>query len=846
MKDYSPTLPATTPPPELSASISPRETTARSLAPTTRRLNSSLSSSTKLWSQSSRTPSGAPIGKLALLAITVVDPAVGSGHFVVAAARRIAAALATVRMGDSEPGPQALRAATADVIERCIYGVDVNDLAIEITKVALWLEAFDGSRPFPFLDAHLKVGNSLLGTTPALLRENIPDVAFTAIGDDNKIWTRKLKARNKAERERHAGQFTMFDSSTLEVETVALTKKARVLEDTPASTLEQARARADAWRRLEEDPELAQRKLAADAWCAAFVQRKSPSHGQGITHDTIQRIVENPGKAPAAVLATVREMAQQYRFFHWHLEFPGIFTVPDSDTAGVDAGTGWHGGFSCVIGNPPWERVKIQDKEFFAAVGRNDIAEARTAAIRSEMVDVLEIEHPALYEAYQAALRASDGASHLLLHSGRYPLTGRGDVNVYSVFAETFRTVISPAGVAGIITPTGLATDKMTAPFFANTLKNGRLIAFYDFENEAKIFPGVHHAFRFAVTAMAGPTRSTERTRFAFLARRLADVPDRRFELTADEVISLNPNTGTLPIFRTRTDADITLGIYRRHPVLIRDVTADGNPWHLSFARLFDMTNDSNLFHLEDDLGDMVFDGWSYAGQTDFLPLYEAKMLGHFDHRYSTYDGATQAQLNLGSLPRPTAREHDDPGMEPLARYWVARPKVTAALDGKWDREWLLGWRDITNMGNERTFVPSVLPRSAVGNSFLVALPSIPQLGIQLHAVWSSLVFDFVARRKLSGSHMNYFTVKQLACPTPTTFAKRSDWQSDRTVAEWVTPYILELSYTSWRLQSYAQEMGDNGPPFRWDPERRSLCRLTLMPSCSTSTALPAARPNTS
>ena len=770
-----------------------------------------------------------PDREAALLAITVVDPAAGSGHFVVAAARRIAAALATVRIGDGEPGPQALRAATTDVIERCIYGVDVNDLAIEITKVALWLEAFDGSRPFPFLDAHLKVGNSLLGTTPALLRENIPDAAFIAIGDDNKAWTRKLKARNKAERERHAGQATMFDSDTLEVETVALTKKAQVLEDAPASTLMQVRARADAWRRLEEDPELAQRKLAADAWCTAFVQPKSPDHGQGITHDTIRQIAENPGSVSAAVVATVQEMAQQYRLFHWHLEFPGIFTVPDSDTAEIDPSTGWQGGFSCVIGNPPWERVKIQDKEFFSSVGRNDIADAKTAAIRTQMINALKAEVPhALHDMYRSVLRTSDGTSHLLLHNGRYPLTGRGDVNTYSVFAETFRTITESAGTAGIISPTGLATDKTTAPFFADTLSSHRLIAFYDFENEAKIFAGVDHRFRFAVTAISGRGRPAVRTRFAFLNRRVADVPDRRFELAAEEVLALNPNTGTLPMFRSRSDADITLGIYRRHPVLIRDVIADGNPWHLSFARLFDMTNDSNLFHLEDDLSDMVFDGWSYAGQTDFLPLYEAKMLGHFDHRYSTYDGATQAQLNLGSLPRPTAREHDDPGMEPLARYWVARPKVTVALEGKWDREWLLGWRDITNMGNERTFVPSVLPLTAVGNSFLVALPSVPHLGIQLHAVWSSLVFDFVARRKLSGSHMNYFTVKQLACPTPTAFARRSGWQSDRTVAEWTTPYVLELSYTSWRLQPYAREMGDNGPPFRWDPARRSLLRADL------------------
>ena len=199
-KGFSPTPPATTPPPELSPSTSPPATTARSQAPTTHPRNSSLSSWTKHSTRSSTKPSAQPTRRRPCWPSPWSTRPCGSGHFVVAAARRIATALAAVRTGDTEPGPTAVRAATADVIERCIYGVDLNDLAIEITKVALWLEAFDGSRPFPFLDAHLKVGNSLLGTTPALLRENIPDAAFTALGDDDKDWTSKLKARNKAER----------------------------------------------------------------------------------------------------------------------------------------------------------------------------------------------------------------------------------------------------------------------------------------------------------------------------------------------------------------------------------------------------------------------------------------------------------------------------------------------------------------------------------------------------------------------------------------------------------------------------------------------------------------------
>ena len=149
-----------------------------------------------------------------------------------------------------------------------------------------------------------------------------------------------------------------------------------------------------------------------------------------------------------------------------------------------------------MVGNPPWERVKIQDKEFFSSVGRNDIADAKTAAIRAKMINALKAEDPpALHDMYRAALRTSDGTTPS--PAARRPVSPslHGEVNTYSVFAETFRTITAPAGTAGIITPTGLATDKTTAPFFADTLSSGRLVAFYDFENEAKIFPGVHHAF---------------------------------------------------------------------------------------------------------------------------------------------------------------------------------------------------------------------------------------------------------------------------------------------------------------------------------------------------------------
>jgi len=765
----------------------------------------------------------------ALLAITTVDPAVGSGHFVVAAARRLGAALAEIRTGDTEPSPAAVRSATADVIEHCIYGVDLNDLAIEITKAALWLEAFDASRPLPFLDAHFRAGNSLLGTTPALLKQNIPDAAFAVLGDDDKEWTAKLKARNKAERLADADQLTLdFGPETLNVETSQFHNAALEADTGTAADLSKLRARADAWRRLEDDPDLIAAKLVADAWCAAFVQPKTGAHnsGQGITHTTLRDLSENPQSLRNRAIEQIRTLARQYRFFHWHLEFPGIFTVGDGKE---DPTTGWTGGFSCVIGNPPWERVKIQDKEFFSNVGRTDIESAATAAIRKRMIADLVETDLHLYKAYRDALRQSEATAHLLLKSGRYPLTGQGDVNTYSVFAETMRTIVGPIGAAGILTPTGLATDKTTAPFFSDTLSMKRLYAFYDFENEGKIFRDVDHRVRFAITVMTGGNRRVKRTRFAFLTRHIADLASRRFALAAGEVLKMNPNTGTLPMFRTRTDADITLKIYNRHPVLIRDDDPDGNLWGLSFGTLFHMANDSGLFQQPKDLSHVHFNGWSYQhGSKEYVPLYEAKLLSHWDHRFSTYRGATQAQLNVGSLPRPSEKEHDDPDMEPLARYWVDKSEVASKLDDKWDRQWLLGWRDIARASDSRTFVPSVLPASAVGHVFPLAFLADKTHAASLHAIWSSVVFDYVARQKISGTHMSYNIVKQAACPTPDTLDQCTPWQRDSILALWVRRYVLELSYTSWRLKPYAEDLGDDGAPFHWDAERRALLRADL------------------
>jgi hypothetical protein len=251
---------------------------------------------------------------------------------------------------------------------------------------------------------------------------------------------------------------------------------------------------------------------------------------------------------------------------------------------------------------------------------------------------------------------------------------------------------------------------------------------------------------------------------------------------------------------------------------------------------MFMMNTASHLFRTVSDLAELSaeYDGWAwYHGDDRWLPLYEAKLLNRYDHRYSTYEGATEAQLKMQTLPRVTDSRHDDPGIEPLARYWVADNEIAKALGERWDRDWLFGWRDIARTSDARTMVPSVLPRSAVGDAFLLAFPADPSNAPLLQAVWSSLAFDYVARQKLSGTHMKFFVTKQLACPAPATFDDVQPWNSEP-LREWVLPRVLELTYTSNRIAAYARDIlglpddGDPGHPFRSIPERRELLRAEL------------------
>jgi hypothetical protein len=242
----------------------------------------------------------------------------------------------------------------------------------------------------------------------------------------------------------------------------------------------------------------------------------------------------------------------------------------------------------------------------------------------------------------------------------------------------------------------------------------------------------------------------------------------------------------------------------------------------------------------------------THIGVPLLLPLYEAKMVHQFDHRFGDYRDQPPDSKDT-RLPEVPLERLVDPNYQVLPRYWVPAEEVEARLAAKgWDRGWLLGWRDIARSTDERTVIAAVIPRVGVGNKvpLIVARHPSPH-HVLLTAVLCSLPLDYAARQKVGGTTLNFFIFEQLPVLPPAVFDRPCPWISYHspimgqtqevaaglteqphrvasTIGDWIRPRVLELTYTAWDLAPFARDLGYNGPPFRYDPERRFQLRCEL------------------
>ncbi|MEY4531687.1 MAG: Type restriction endonuclease and methyltransferase DrdVIII, partial [Deinococcota bacterium] len=764
-----------------------------------------------------------PEAIIALKNLKIIDPACGSGHFLIAAARRIGAKLAELEEDTSIPSPSALRRATRTVIAHCIYGADINPMAIELAKVALWLESQESGKPLAFLDHRLKVGNSLLGTNPELMVRqdsleigtsknpkppltgmtlHLPDDAFVALEGDDKTTVAELKKRNKQER-KFLLELTSQKPLDLGAELQIIYNDYRELDAIEPNTLEAVKQQEAKYAAILQKTELQHSKLLADAWCAAFMIAKTPNSPK-LTSNTLQLLQQSPNAAELEPIRNlVQSTAQQYQFLHPHIEFADVFTSTQK-------------GFDCVLGNPPWERIKLQEKEWFAQ-RVPEIAQASNAATRGEKIKALKTEQPKVFAEFKQAIRQAEAESHFIRSSNRYPLTGRGDINTYAIFSELNRDNLNPNGSMGIIVPTGIATDDTTKFFFQDLVEKQSLSSLYDFENREKLFLAVDSRMKFCTLSVSGLERPNQVANFVFFALNAEDTkdPNKRFTLSPNEIALLNPNTRTAPVFRSSQDANITRSIYQRIPVLLNETTGE-NPWGISFMAMFHMSNDSGLFRTAKQL---EAQGYTLEGnhfvleESHMMPLYEAKLMHQFDHRFATY-------TESGDTRDMTDTEKENPRNVPLPRYWVDSRDISKATKTSLLPKWMFAYRWIARSTDIRTLISSCTPVVGFGNSSPVMIWNSLDNPSGFIGCWSSFICDFVVRQKLGGANMTFGTIQQLPVLPPSAFTPER--------LGFITPRVLELTFTASDLSGFATDLGYTGQPFTWNPERRFWLRAEL------------------
>ena len=807
---------------------------------------------------------------VAVLDLKVLDPAMGSGHFLVTAVDFLSDYIAELVeyvpavpewLGGEYVSPleervaavrrDILRRAEASdwvldkdqltdqaiirrmVLKRCIYGVDKNPLTVELAKVSLWLHSFTVGAPLSFLDHHLRSGDSLVGMS---VREA----------------TRELN--------RLGGLFASSAIAGAEAATAGMHR----IEEMSDAAVAEVQESAALFRGVEEttaDLRGLLDVLTGTRWLTAGMKTKERTvfesplvEGLGQRPDDAYALL---AKGPAAVSAggpagsgdavssgfqglwsDARSIADHEGFLHWEAAFPGVWQRWQDERP--------VGGFDAVIGNPPWDRIKLQEVEWFATRSP-ELALARTAAARRTGIQRLRDRGAPLAADFDAAKEQADRLGQLVRESGHYPLLGGGDINLYSLFVERAMGLIKPDGFVGLLTPSGIYADKTAADFFKSVSTSGRVAGLFDFENRRlgtglpSFFPDVDSRFKFCALIVGGEERRFDETECAFFLHDAETIndPDRCFPLAPADFARVNPNTGTAPVFRTRRDAEITRRIYEQHPVLVdRSDGEERHAWPVRYNRMFDMTNESHLFRTAAQLeteGFYPVDGNRWRrGEELYLPLYQGRMISHFDHR------ANSVRVNPASTHNPylsvevSDMQHADPGFLPLTQYWVPLHEVEKQFPK--ELAWAIGFRDIARPTDVRTMIAAVVPWAGFGNKVPLLSGEARQEAPYLVANLNSICLDFIARQKIHGTSLNWFIVEQLPIIAPDDYDRQFGTTPARDL---VRDHVLRLTYTAHDMAPFARDLGYDGPPFIWNEEERRTCAPVWTPSTSISTGSP-------
>jgi hypothetical protein len=478
-----------------------------------------------------------------------------------------------------------------------------------------------------------------------------------------------------------------------------------------------------------------------------------------------------------------------------------------------------NGGFSAVVTNPPWDRVKVMEREVLSENGitTSETTYSRSRSLQSASKDI----HEQLQQSKEGARRISE----LVRSSNSYTWASRGELNLYKLFTERSLTLTADDGCCGLVVPTGIATDYTAREFMSAALTRGQLASLCDFENRRKIFPGVDGRFRFCLLTLdkGGVVR---KPRFVFFAQTVDDLDrkDRCVTMSIGDISKLSPLTRTPPLVRSEEDFQLLKKLSEPHKMLMDAV----EKWQLRYMRMVDMSNDSDQFvKIEDSQKrDMETDGALILSERRLLRVYEGKMVSTYNHRAASAVTRRNAIHRPGGSRSTNMNELEDPTFTVTPRFYVPEDFVRKRIKG-YPYPWFIGYKDITSATNERTMIATVLPFAGVGNKIPLLLSTRPAREIAcLLANLNSFVYDFICRQKIGNITLNWYIVKQTPICAPSLYHQMEI--GGRSLLEWVSRRVASLTYTSYDVRGWGSDLGFSMEPYRWDDERRRQSLVEL------------------